>query len=200
MKLVFLIGPSAVGKMTVGQELAKTTNLDLLHNHQTIDLVMETRGFYDFELISRLRKEIVTYYASIDKNGLIMTFRHRFDSLASLSHIANIVDVAYNNLLKPGFLEVYIVELDADLDTRLIRNKTENRLNYKKCKRDIEESEYELIEAEASGIYHSNSIEELEKEFSSLNANEIKVLKIDNTDKSVEIVAETIRKFIGQEV
>ena len=39
MKFILLFGPQAVGKMTVGQELAKITDLKLFHNHMTIDLV-----------------------------------------------------------------------------------------------------------------------------------------------------------------
>lgn len=39
--LVFIIGPAAVGKMTVGAELARRTGLRLFHNHQTIDLVLQ---------------------------------------------------------------------------------------------------------------------------------------------------------------
>lgn len=39
MKFVLIFGPQAVGKMTVGQELAKITGLKLFHNHMTIDLV-----------------------------------------------------------------------------------------------------------------------------------------------------------------
>ena len=39
MKFILIFGPQAVGKMTVGQELAKITNLKLFHNHMTIDLV-----------------------------------------------------------------------------------------------------------------------------------------------------------------
>ena len=41
MKLVILIGNCAVGKMTVGQELAKRTNLRLFHNHMMIEPVLE---------------------------------------------------------------------------------------------------------------------------------------------------------------
>ncbi len=33
MKLVFILGNAAVGKMTVGQELMKITDLRLFHNH-----------------------------------------------------------------------------------------------------------------------------------------------------------------------
>ena len=39
MNFYMLIGPQAVGKMTVGQELTKITNLKLFHNHMSIDLV-----------------------------------------------------------------------------------------------------------------------------------------------------------------
>ncbi|WP_251208579.1 hypothetical protein [Acetatifactor aquisgranensis] len=35
MKLVFIIGNSAVGKMTVGRELMKITDLRLFRNHMT---------------------------------------------------------------------------------------------------------------------------------------------------------------------
>ena len=36
MKLVFIIGDAAVGKMTVGQELMNITELRLFHNHMAI--------------------------------------------------------------------------------------------------------------------------------------------------------------------
>ncbi|MEO6875756.1 MAG: shikimate kinase, partial [Opitutaceae bacterium] len=36
--LVFIVGAPAVGKMTVGDALAKRTGLRLFHNHLTIDL------------------------------------------------------------------------------------------------------------------------------------------------------------------
>ena len=38
--LVFLIGPPAVGKMTVGAELARRTGLPLYHNHLSIEAVL----------------------------------------------------------------------------------------------------------------------------------------------------------------
>lgn len=39
MKFVMIFGPQAVGKMTVGKELQKITELKLFHNHMTIDLL-----------------------------------------------------------------------------------------------------------------------------------------------------------------
>ena len=51
-KLVLLTGPQAVGKMTVGQELAKITGLKLFHNHMTIDLVS------NFLAMEQMKEEI----------------------------------------------------------------------------------------------------------------------------------------------
>ena len=46
MKFVILFGPLAVGKMTVGQELEKITDLKLFHNHMTIELVLPFFDMY----------------------------------------------------------------------------------------------------------------------------------------------------------
>ena len=44
MKLVIIIGTGAVGKMTVGQELSKITELKLLHNHTFMETI---HNFFD---------------------------------------------------------------------------------------------------------------------------------------------------------
>ena len=44
-KIVFIEGPQAVGKMTVGHELEKMKQLKLFHNHLTIELV---QPFFDY--------------------------------------------------------------------------------------------------------------------------------------------------------
>jgi shikimate kinase len=60
-KLIIIFGPQAVGKMTVGQELEKITDLKLFHNHMTIDLVSE---FFEYgtkqakRLVKLFRNEI----------------------------------------------------------------------------------------------------------------------------------------------
>jgi len=52
-KFILIVGPQAVGKMTVGQELAKITNLKLLYNHMTIEIL--TKIFdYSKETFSKL--------------------------------------------------------------------------------------------------------------------------------------------------
>ena len=63
MKLVFLFGNAAVGKMTVGQELMKITDLRLFHNHMTIEPVLEVFGMYDGKTIQRLRQVMFEEFA-----------------------------------------------------------------------------------------------------------------------------------------
>ncbi len=45
MKFVLIFGSQAVGKMTVGQELEKITELKLFHNRITIELLEPFLGF-----------------------------------------------------------------------------------------------------------------------------------------------------------
>ena len=56
MKLLFLLGNAAVGKMTVGQEIAKKTGLRLFHNHMTIEPIIEIFGYYDAKIITEVRE------------------------------------------------------------------------------------------------------------------------------------------------
>ena len=45
MKLLFLHGAPAVGKLTVARDLAALTGLRLFHNHLTVDLVSSLFAF-----------------------------------------------------------------------------------------------------------------------------------------------------------
>ncbi len=76
MKLVFIHGAPAVGKLTVARELAKLTEFRLFHNHLTVDLV---GSVFDFgsEPFVLLREEIwlSTFRAAAKHNvSLIFTF------------------------------------------------------------------------------------------------------------------------------
>ena len=77
MKFVMIIGPQAVGKMTVGQELSKITGLKLFHNHMTIELV---RLIFDYDKtvyrkMNRLiRDEIFKEFSKSKEKGMIFTY------------------------------------------------------------------------------------------------------------------------------
>lgn len=182
MKFILIIGPQAVGKMTVAQELTKITNLKLLHNHMTIEVV--TKIFdYSKESFRRLnesfRKRIFEEFAKSDQEGMIFTTIWGFDSKEEWDRIYGYIDI-----FKNYNAEIYIVELEADLGERLKRNKTENRLTNKASKRDLEWSEKDLLKSATK--YRLNSRQNEIKEYN--------YIRINNTNISAEDVAKMIKE------
>ena len=136
MKLVLIIGAGAVGKMTVGQELMKITNLRLFHNHMMIEPVLEVFGKFKGDTILKLREVIFNDFINDDYEGMIHTLMWAFDMDSDWEYVEN---------LASKFDEVYCIELIASQEVRLERNKTENRLINKASKRDIEASNKRVL-------------------------------------------------------
>ena len=140
MKLLIIAGDAAVGKMTVGQEVAKRTGLRLFHNHMTIEPVIEIFGQYNGKAVTRLREVIFEEFAASDAEGMIFTYMWAFDAPRDTEYILHVADI-----FRANGAEIYCVELDAPQDVRLARNRTENRLANKPSKRDIALSDARLI-------------------------------------------------------
>lgn len=121
-KLVVLIGNAAVGKMTVGQELMKITGLRLFHNHMTIEPVIEIFGDYRSNVVARLRKVIFEEFVKSDLEGMIFTFMMAFNLQEDWDYLKTLTDI-----FETQGNEVYYVELVADVEERLRRNRTPNR-------------------------------------------------------------------------
>ena len=139
MKLVFMIGNAAVGKMTVGQELMKITGLRLFHNHMTIEPVIEIFGQYNGTAINKLRQVIFEEFAKTDNYGMIFTYMWAFDQQADWDYVEQV-----KRIFEPYGTEFYYVELVASRKVRLERNTTENRLLHKASKRNVELSNQRL--------------------------------------------------------
>ena len=69
MKLVLIVGAGAGGKMTVGQELMKITNLRLFHNHMMIEPVIDIFGKFKGDTILKLREVIFNDFVQSDCDG-----------------------------------------------------------------------------------------------------------------------------------
>ncbi len=140
MKLLFLIGDAAVGKMTVGQELMKITDLRLFHNHMTIEPVLEIFGYFSRKVVSRIREVIFEEFAASDCYGLIFTYMWAFDQKEDWDYVEHVKAIFQRHQA-----DIYYVELVAPQEIRLQRNATENRLKHKASKRDVEQSNQRLI-------------------------------------------------------
>ncbi|VDG98651.1 Uncharacterised protein [Lysinibacillus sphaericus] len=179
MKFVMIFGPQAVGKMTVGQELAKKTGLKLFHNHMTIELLEPLFSFSPelWKLSTLFRKEIFKTMAESKMEGLIFTYVWAFDQQEDWDFVNQTCEI-----YESKGSEIYFVELEADLEERLERNKNPHRLEHKPTKRNIEWSENELKESMVK--YRLNSQKgEIKKE---------NYIKINNTNLSATEVAELV--------
>ena len=179
MKFVLIFGPQAVGKMTVGQELAKVTELKLFHNHMTIELLEPLFKFSPelWRLSTLFRKEIFKAVAESELEGLIFTYVWAFDQQEDWDFVDQTCEI-----FEAEGATIYFVELEADMDERLDRNKSPHRLEHKPTKRNVEWSENELKESMEK--YRLNS-----------NKGEIKsenYIKINNTNLGAAEVAEII--------
>jgi chloramphenicol 3-O-phosphotransferase len=74
MKLIFIYGAPAVGKLTVARELSQLTGLPLFHNHLTVDLVSSLFAFGTPSFVS-LREQIwLAAFAEAARNDLSLIF------------------------------------------------------------------------------------------------------------------------------
>jgi hypothetical protein len=120
MDLLILFGPPASGKMTVGRSLCARTRYRLFHNHMTIEPLL---GLFEFghpsfnRLSGSFRGQILAECLAQDAFDLVFTF-------------------------------VWAVDLpsECDLDERLQRNRTPERLDAKRSKRDLARSEANLLD------------------------------------------------------
>ncbi|GGE57035.1 AAA family ATPase [Priestia taiwanensis] len=182
MNFVLIFGPQAVGKMTVGQELEKITELKLFHNHMTIELV---HPFFEYgtkegnRLVQLFRQEIFEAVAKSELPGIIFTYVWAFDVEADWEYVRKLT-----NLFELNGGNVYFVELEAELDERIERNKTPNRLEQKPTKRNIEKSEANL-----KRTYEKYRLNSYEGEITFAN-----YMRINNTNLSAEEAAEIVKE------
>lgn len=176
MKLVIIIGSGAVGKMTVGQELMKITDLRLFHNHMSIEPVLEIFGERNNAVVNDFRESVFRNFAKSNKYGLIFTYIWAFDCKEDWEYIKHVQEVFAG-------ADIYYVELIASQEVRLQRNVTENRLKNKASKRDIEVSNNRIINDESKYRLVSN-----EGEIPYPN-----YMRIENSNLAPDVVAKMIK-------
>ena len=182
MKLIIIFGAGAVGKMTVGQELAKITDLRLYHGHMDIEMVIEIFGSFTQNASKRIREVIFEEFAKSARYGLIFTYMWAFDQPSNWDYIDNLVDI-----FRREGADIYYVELVASQEIRLERHVTENRLRHKASKRNVEWSTSLLLNEDANYRLVSNDGEIPFDNY----------IKIDNSDIAPDVVAQMIKEKFG---
>jgi hypothetical protein len=187
MTLLLVFGPPAVGKMTVGRAIADAGGFRLFHNHHVIEPLLDV---FEFEspqfqtLLGEFRQRVLEEAAAADVDlvfTLVWALDLDKDAEAIRRHLAPFVEAGRR---------VVLVELCADLDTRLVRNRTPYRLAEKKSKRDVEWSDDNVRDLERWQMNTDapSPGDEVIAEFPHL--------RIDNTDRSPEDVAAQVLTWL----
>jgi hypothetical protein len=153
-KLIVILGPPAVGKMSVGKALCDLKGYRLFYNHMTIDPILP---FFEFgsppfkRLLKNFRIQILEEIANSDLPGVVFTVVWDFDSEGDNRNIRS-----YIKTFEDRGAPVYFAELKAPLSERLVRNRHPDRLAVKPTKRDVEKSEKHLLHDEEECRMNSN--------------------------------------------
>jgi hypothetical protein len=128
MRLIFIYGLPATGKLTVARELSRRTDYKLFHNHLAVDLLLSTFEFGSVPFVE-LREEIwLSVFGQACRSqltGLIFTFN------PETSVRPTFVEQTVNIVTGSGG-EVDFVELVCPLDELKRRIDSPARLQYRK--------------------------------------------------------------------
>lgn len=151
---LLIIGPPAVGKMTVGQEICRLTNFRLFHNHESIETALNlfSYGSKDFNKINRGIRKLV--FDTVRESELIQGFIFTLVCAYNMKEDIDEVNSIINQFEASGWIPC-IAELYSPLDIRLKRNHTSNRINTKESKRDLEASDKRLLISSEKYITYS---------------------------------------------
>lgn len=127
MKLIFLWGPAAAGKLTVARELARLTGLPVFHNHLVVDALLEKLPFGDPEFI-RLRESMwMAGFETAARSGKSMIFTFQPEPTVRSGFAERVVD-----LVGDGGGEVKFVRLVISRDEQERRIANESRKEFRK--------------------------------------------------------------------
>lgn len=153
-ELLMIIGPPAVGKMTVGRAVCAGTDFRLFHNHHTIEPLLEIFGFGTppFQTLNGEFRRRVIEEAAAAGTRLIFTFVWAVDEDDDADAVRRLIAPYVDAGLPVSFVELY-----ADLPIRLERNIGEERIDAKRSKRDLAWSDAHVREMEAEYVMNTRA-------------------------------------------
>jgi hypothetical protein len=128
MKLIFIYGMPATGKLTVAQELATITGYKLFHNHLVVDLLLTVFEFGSPQFVA-LREE---FWLSIFEQACHSGLRGLIFTFAPEATVrSNFIEKLISTVTDAGG-EVDFIELTCPLPELKRRMGSLSRLQYKK--------------------------------------------------------------------
>jgi hypothetical protein len=195
-ELLVMIGPPAVGKMTVGRALCARTagtghEWRLFHNHHTIEPLLEIFGYGTppFAVLNReFRRRVIEEAAASDVR-LVFTLMWEVDVPGDAAAVRHLIAPYVDRELPVSFVELY-----ADLPTRLGRNRGADRIDAKPSKRDLDWSHAQVRGAESSRMNTSPTEPSVADDLLAGHHH----LRLDNTDATAEQTAARILQWLAR--
>lgn len=164
---LFIIGPGAVGKYTVGRQIARKLGEKwaLCHNHQTIEVAYDMypgadgNVEIDWILVEKMRETIDAHLVDHGRN-IIYTNVVRFDHPIDRSYFTSRVIA-----LRAAGYRVCVLCLCAPLGERMKRNVMPDRLAAKPSKRNVEQSEKFMMREMEQNVLEYPTKEDIERIF-----------------------------------
>lgn len=128
MKLLFLYGPPASGKLTIAEKLSQETGIPLFHNHLSRDLVKDIYGDnirQHYGLVDQIRYDVLDYCS---KNGTDLIFTYVYEGEEEDdADIRKFTEIITGN---HGTIE--FIELTANREDLIKRADNQSRKKHKK--------------------------------------------------------------------
>ena len=175
MKLIFIYGIPAVGKLTVAEKLSYITGIPVFHNHLSRDLVGDIYGsdlMANYELVDSIRADVLTYCA---KNNTDLIFTYVYGGEEDDVKVQR-----FTKCVEDNGGEVHFVELLADEEELINRVDNESRKRFKK-------------------LTDRNVIQELTKDLDKFHIPYVNSITINTSeltpDESAKLLAEKIKLY-----
>jgi chloramphenicol 3-O-phosphotransferase len=129
MKLLFLHGPAAAGKLTIGRALQDLTGFRLFHNHLVVDTLLAVFPFGTPSFVA-LREQIwLSVFEAAAKDGISTIFTFAPETTVNPSFIDKAVSTIHN-----AGGEICFVKLDCPVDVIERRLENTSRARFFKLK------------------------------------------------------------------
>lgn len=127
MKLIFIYGPPAVGKLTVAEKLSELTKVPVFHNHHSRDIVKDIYGddlMQHYALVDKIRFDVMEYCT---QNNTDLIFTYVYGGVEDDIKVRSFMDKVESN---GG--QILFVELSADANDLINRVDNDSRKRFKK--------------------------------------------------------------------
>jgi hypothetical protein len=194
VRLLVIFGPPAVGKMTVGRAVTARSGFRLFHNHAALEPLLEVfdYGTPQFaKLLGAWRRQVIEE-AAASGTDLVLTFVWGLELDDDAREVSDYIRPYVDRGAAVSFVELY-----ADLDTRLERNRTEQRLAEKRSKRNVTWSDGNVRDLEQHVMNTGRRGDDAVPTPGGLLLARHRHLQLDNTYLSPDEAAEKILAWLG---